>query len=116
MRHDRAAALFVASALAGWRAPNISNRALVVDGQHRLWELFREYYDFYSSGKKADRMRWLVKLNRARNITHHTAEKGPLPRDQIAFVRRSQKILPVGLTTVRNSLTYSPAIASCSLA
>jgi hypothetical protein len=30
-------------------------------------------------------MRWLVKLNKARHITHHT-EKGPLPRDQIEFV------------------------------
>jgi hypothetical protein len=37
------------------------------------------------SGKKGDRMRWLVKLNKARHITHHT-EKGPLPRDQIEFV------------------------------
>jgi DGQHR domain-containing protein len=51
------------------------------------WDLFREYYDFYGSGKKADRMRWLVRLNKARNITHHT-EKGPLPREQIEFVRQ----------------------------
>jgi DNA sulfur modification protein DndB len=51
------------------------------------WELFKEYYDFYGKAKKADRVRWIVKVNRARQITHH-AEKGPLSRDQVEFVRR----------------------------
>jgi DNA sulfur modification protein DndB len=75
-----------------WGYLYLVNYAEIVTYQDN-WELFREYYDFYSSGKKADRMRWLVKLNRARNITHHTAEKGPLPRDQIAFVQRVHALL-----------------------
>lgn len=51
------------------------------------WEAFKEHYDFYGRGKKADRVRWIVKVNKARQITHH-AEKGPLSRDQVEFVRR----------------------------
>jgi hypothetical protein len=51
------------------------------------WEAFKEYYDLYGKGKKADRVRWIVKVNKARQVTHH-AEKGPLSRDQIDFVRR----------------------------
>ena len=52
------------------------------------WDLFKEYYDFYGGkGKKADRVRWIVKINKARQVTHH-AEKGPLSKDQIEFVRR----------------------------
>ncbi len=51
------------------------------------WDLFKEYYDFYGGGKKADRVRWIVKLNKARQVTHH-AEKGPLSKDQVEFVRR----------------------------
>jgi hypothetical protein len=43
--------------------------------------------DFHGKGKKPDRLRWIVRLNKARQITHH-AEKGPLSRDQIEFVRR----------------------------
>jgi hypothetical protein len=51
------------------------------------WDLFKDYYNFYIGGKKTERLRWIVRLNKARQITHH-AEKGPLPRDQIEYVRR----------------------------
>lgn len=51
------------------------------------WDLFKEYYDFQGKGKKAERVSWIVRLNKARQITHH-AEKGPLSRDQVEFVRR----------------------------
>jgi DNA sulfur modification protein DndB len=56
------------------------------------WELFKDYYDFYGGGKKADRVRWIVRLNKARQITHH-AEKGPLSRDQVEFVRRVHSLV-----------------------
>lgn len=51
------------------------------------WELFRNHYCFYGKGKKSDAPRWIKKLATARQITHH-AEKGPLPKDDINFVRR----------------------------
>jgi hypothetical protein len=51
------------------------------------WDLFKDHYDFYGKGKKADRPRWIVKVNKARQIAFH-AEKGPLSRDQVEFVRR----------------------------
>lgn len=51
------------------------------------WDQFKDYYDFYRKGKKTERVRWIAKVNKARQITHHS-EKGPLPHDQIEFVRR----------------------------
>jgi DNA sulfur modification protein DndB len=70
-----------------WQFLYLINYAeIVLYGEN--WELFKEYYDFYGGkGKKADRMRWIIKVNKARQITHH-AEKGPLSRDQVDFVRR----------------------------
>jgi len=69
-----------------WQYLHLVNYSEIVT-YNENWDLFKEYYDFLGSGKKSDRMRWLVRLNRARQITHH-AEKGPLPREQIEYVRR----------------------------
>lgn len=71
-----------------WNFLYLVNYAEILTYEHNWDDLFKEHYDFHGSGKKADRMRWLVRLNKARQITHHTAEKGPLPRDQIEFVQR----------------------------
>jgi DNA sulfur modification protein DndB len=51
------------------------------------WELFKDYYNFYGKGKKAELVRWISRINKARQVTHH-AEKGPLSRDQVDFVQR----------------------------
>ena len=56
------------------------------------WDLFKDYYNFYGKGKKADLVRWIIQLNKARQITHH-AEKGPLSRDQVEFVRRVHELV-----------------------
>ncbi len=51
------------------------------------WELFKDRYNFYGKGAKATLVRWIGKINKARQVTHH-AEKGPLSRDQVHYVRR----------------------------
>jgi DNA sulfur modification protein DndB len=51
------------------------------------WDLFKDHYNFYGKGKKADLVRWINRVNNARQVTHH-AEKGPLSRTQVEFVRR----------------------------
>jgi DGQHR domain-containing protein len=51
------------------------------------WEIFKDEYDFYGTGKKVSRVQWIRKLNDARKITHH-AEKGPLSTTEVEFVRR----------------------------
>lgn len=56
------------------------------------WELFKDYYNFYGKGKKADLVRWIPKLNKCRQIAFH-AEKGPLSRDQVNFVRRVHELV-----------------------
>ena len=48
--------------------------------------MFKDYYDFHGKGKKADLARW-IQAQQGAPITHH-AEKGPLSRGQVAFVRR----------------------------
>lgn len=56
------------------------------------WELFRDRYNFYGKGQKASLVRWIVKINKARQVTHH-AEKGPLSRDQVEYVRRVHELV-----------------------
>jgi DNA sulfur modification protein DndB len=51
------------------------------------WEVFQNFYNFYGKGKKSDLVRWISRVNKARQVTHH-AEKGPLSRDQVEYVRR----------------------------
>jgi DGQHR domain-containing protein len=57
---------------------------IVVYGEN--WELFKDYYNFYGKGKKSDLVRWLGHVNKIRTVTHH-AEKGPLTKDEVQFVR-----------------------------
>jgi DGQHR domain-containing protein len=69
-----------------WRYLFLVNYAdIVLYGDN--WDLFKDHYNFYGKGKKADLVRWIGKLNKARTVTHH-AEKGPLSRDQVDYVRR----------------------------
>lgn len=56
------------------------------------WEHFKDRYNFYGKGPKASLVRWIVKINKARQVTHH-AEKGPLSRDQVEFVRRVHELV-----------------------
>jgi len=69
-----------------WRYLYLVNYAdIVVYGEN--WELFKDRYNFYGKGAKATLVRWIGKLAKARTVTHH-AEKGPLSKDQVAFVAR----------------------------
>lgn len=69
-----------------WQYLFFSNYSeIVVYGEN--WELFKDYYNFYGKGKKAELVRWLGRLNKSRTITHH-AEKGPLSKTEVAFVRQ----------------------------
>ncbi len=56
------------------------------------WDLFKDHYNFYGKGKKADLIRWIGKVNKARTVTHH-AEKGPLSREQVDYVRRVHELV-----------------------
>jgi DNA sulfur modification protein DndB len=68
-----------------WQYLFFSNYAdIVVHGDN--WELFKDHYNFYGKGKKADLVRWLGHVNKIRTVTHH-AEKGPLTKDEVQFVR-----------------------------
>ena len=62
----------------------INYASIIVHGQN--WELFKEYYNFYGKGKKAELVRWIGRINKARTVTHH-AEKGPLSKRDVEYVR-----------------------------
>ena len=57
---------------------------IVTQGEN--WDLFKDRYNFYGKGKKADLVRWIGKVNKSRTVTHH-AEKGPLTKIEVEFVR-----------------------------
>lgn len=50
------------------------------------WDLFKDRYNFYGKGAKGTLVRWVGRISKARNITHH-AEKGPLSRDEVEYVK-----------------------------
>jgi DGQHR domain-containing protein len=56
------------------------------------WELFKGRYNFYGKGAKGTLVRWIGKISKARNITHH-AEKGPLSRNEVEYVRRVHELV-----------------------
>lgn len=74
-----------------WRYLFLVNYAdIVLHGEN--WDLFKERYNFYGKGAKATLVRWIGKINKARTVTHH-AEKGPLSKDQVEFVRRVHELV-----------------------
>lgn len=56
------------------------------------WDLFKDRYNFYGKGAKATLVRWIGKVNKARTVTHH-AEKGPLSKDRVEYVRRAHELV-----------------------
>jgi DGQHR domain-containing protein len=74
-----------------WRYLFFINYADIILYQDN-WDLFKEYYNFYGKGKKADLVRWIGRVNKARTVTHH-AEKGPLSHDEVDFVRRVHELV-----------------------
>lgn len=74
-----------------WRYLYLINYLEIVLYQDN-WELFKDQYNFYGKGKKADLVRWIIRLNKCRQVTHH-AEKGPLSRNEVAFVRRVHELV-----------------------
>jgi DNA sulfur modification protein DndB len=74
-----------------WRYLFFVNYAdIVLYGEN--WDLFKDRYNFYGKGPKAQLVRWIGKVNRARTVTHH-AEKGPLSKDQVEYVRRVHELV-----------------------
>lgn len=74
-----------------WQSLNLIDYAKIVVHEGN-WELFKDRYNFYGKGAKATLVRWIGKISRARNITHH-AEKGPLSRDEVDYVRRVHELV-----------------------
>ncbi|WP_037474529.1 DGQHR domain-containing protein [Sphingobium sp. ba1] len=68
-----------------WRYLFLSNYPDIISYNDN-WEVFKDHYNFYGKGKKADLIRWIGKINKARTITHH-AEKGPLSKEDVAYVK-----------------------------
>ena len=54
------------------------------------WILFQEYFTISKKGNKEKKLKWLVKLNDIRNITHH-AEKWPAEKEQVQTIRKIHK-------------------------
>lgn len=50
------------------------------------WDLLNKFYSFTKKGGKDEQLKWVVELNKIRNITHHT-EKWPASKEQVDFVR-----------------------------
>ncbi|MGA1854987.1 DGQHR domain-containing protein [Azospirillum sp. 11R-A] len=50
------------------------------------WPLFEGRYDFDGKGNKGDRVRWIGRLCKVRQTTHHP-EKGLISKDDVAFVK-----------------------------
>lgn len=63
---------------------------IVTHGEN--WGLFKDRYNFYGNGPKNSLVRWISKVNKARTVTHH-AEKGPLSKDQVAYVNRVHELV-----------------------
>jgi DGQHR domain-containing protein len=74
-----------------WRYLTLINYADIVLYADN-WDSFKDYYNFYGKGPKASLVRWIGKVNKARTITHH-AEKGPLSKDQVAFVTQVHELV-----------------------
>jgi DGQHR domain-containing protein len=69
------------------------------------WEkLFKSHYNFYGKGKKGLLPRWITKINEARQVTHH-AEKGPLDREDVEFVRKVHRLV---LMHIRDGVPLTP--------
>ncbi|OGA39793.1 MAG: hypothetical protein A3G26_04780 [Betaproteobacteria bacterium RIFCSPLOWO2_12_FULL_65_110] len=51
------------------------------------WTLFEKNYSLGDEGKKADKVRWIGRLNKIRQTTVHP-EKGPISKDEVAFVEQ----------------------------
>ena len=99
-----------------WRYMFFVNYAdIVLHGDN--WDSFKDYYNFYGKGAKATLVRWIGKVNKARTVTHH-AEKGPLSKDQVAFVSRVYELVKLhieGKVPVDPKLRYLTDNAASSL-
>ena len=74
-----------------WQSLNLIDYAKIAVHEGN-WELFKDRYNFYGKGAKATLVRWIGRISRLRNITHH-AEKGPLSRDEVEYVRRVHELV-----------------------
>jgi len=50
------------------------------------WTAFEDRYDFEGKGKKAERVKWISRINKIRQTTHHP-EKGLISRDDVNYVK-----------------------------
>lgn len=68
-----------------WRYLSLADyQSIVVHDEN--WPLFEKRYDFDGKGKKGDRVRWIGRLCKVRQTTHHP-EKGLISKDDVAFVK-----------------------------
>jgi len=68
-----------------WRYLSLADyQGIVVHEEN--WPLFEGRYDFEGKGKKGDRVRWIGRLCKVRQTTHHP-EKGLISKDDVAFVK-----------------------------
>ncbi len=74
-----------------WRFLTLANYSDIVIHNDN-WDLFKDHYNFYGKGKKAELVRWIGRINTSRTITHH-AEKGPLSKEDVDFVRRVHQLV-----------------------
>lgn len=74
-----------------WQYLFLVNYAEIVLYQSN-WDEFKDFYNFYGKGKRETLIRWIARLNKARTVTHH-AEKGPLSKDQVAYVTRVYELV-----------------------
>ncbi|MER9473750.1 DGQHR domain-containing protein [Mesorhizobium sp. M0520] len=76
-----------------WQFLTFANYSdIIVHGEN--WDIFKDHYNFLGKGKKAVLPRWLGRLNKARNVTHH-AEKGPLSKADVQFVRNVYDLVKI---------------------
>ena len=74
-----------------WQYLNLIDYAKIVVHEGN-WDLFKDRYNFYGKGAKATLIRWIGKISKARNVTHH-AEKGPLSKDEVEYVERVHELV-----------------------
>ena len=74
-----------------WRYLNLSSYSDILQHQDNL-DMFKDYYNFQGKVKKSEQLRWMGRLIKVRNITHHPP-KGPLTKDEVEFVRKVHRLV-----------------------
>lgn len=60
------------------------------------WQLFESTYGFDGKGKKTDRVKWIGRINKIRQTTHHP-EKGIITKEEVAYVKEIHTLVKEGI-------------------